>query len=82
MVDAAVARQERDLDRDVAIAWHTANFSAATRGKRSKLKPLKSYLRRRNPVPELTAEETEALTAAAARWAQELNRREEAPDGK
>lgn len=56
------------------MAWHTANFIAATRGKKSRLKPLATYLRRRRPVPEVSPEQIDEAMAAARAWAAELNR--------
>jgi hypothetical protein len=42
--EAARRRSQHELEREVALAWHTANFTAAARV--GKLKNLKSYLDR------------------------------------
>ncbi|MDZ7732196.1 MAG: hypothetical protein U5R31_03010 [Acidimicrobiia bacterium] len=71
-----MARDEWHLDRDVALAWHTAHFTRATRGRKSQLKPLATYLRHRRPSPDLSPEATDALMDAARDWADQLNRKE------
>ncbi len=74
-VEVHAERVEVEHDRLIALAWHTANFSAATRGKSSRLKPLASYLRRRRPAPEVSQAEIDQALDAAREWADELNRR-------
>ena len=49
-MDGAARAAERQLDRDIALAWHTAAFSGAASV--GKLKDLSEYRRRKGQSPE------------------------------
>lgn len=73
MIDAAVERQRLAEDRDVSLAWHTAQFAALTRGKRNRLRPLSTYLTRRSAPAQLSPADVAAITEAAAEWQAQID---------
>lgn len=55
-MDGAALAAKRKQDADISLAWHTAAFNAATKGKKG-LGKLSSYLDARKPAKAQTAAE-------------------------